>query len=139
VFHRTRRDELDVNITPLIDVVFLLLIFFMVSTSFQRDTQIALQLPKVVEGAKASDAKITLEITIDSHGNYFLNGKALINNSAELLTRAIQKLQITDVATPVVISADAKSSYQTVITAMDVVGKQGFSNISLATETQKGQ
>jgi len=111
----------------------------MVSTSFQRDTQIALQLPKVVEGAKASDAKITLEITIDSHGNYFLNGKALINNSAELLTRAIQKLQITDVATPVVISADAKSSYQTVITAMDVVGKQGFSNISLATETQKGQ
>ncbi len=137
MFHRSRREDLAINITPLIDVVFLLLIFFMVSTSFTRDTQISLQLPKVKQGEKQPQQAKSVEISIDINGNYYVNGKALVNNSEELLITALDQLPQVDKSIPLIISADAKSQYQSVITAMDVAGKQGFSNINLVTENVK--
>jgi len=138
MFQRSRdREELSLNLAPLIDVVFLLLIFFMVTTSFTRESQIALQLPQADGEVKDFPAK-PLEISIDVNGNFFVNGRGLINNQADTLSSAISKLKI-DPKLPVIISADQKSPYQTVITAMDVSAKLGYSNLSLATREKKDE
>ncbi len=139
MFHRSRREELTINLTPLIDVVFLLLIFFMVSTSFTRDTQISLKLPTVVEGEVLENPQKPLEISIDINGNYYVNGRALVNNSEETLAKALNLVEVDNNSMALIISADAKTPYQTVVTAMDVAGKQGFSNINLATKNQADQ
>ena len=130
--HNAKKKELTVNITPLIDVVFLLLIFFMVSTSFTRETQIELELPKA-SGEQLEVAPDVVEISIDGEGNFYVNKKPLINTQIETLRRAIQKLSEGDSSLPLIISADAKAPYQSVVVALDAAGQEGFSNIQMAT------
>ena len=79
-----KKDDLDVNITPLIDVVFLLLIFFMVSTTFQRESEIEVTLPEAAIDAPVSD-KSTVEITINAQGIYFVNGQRVLNTQISTL------------------------------------------------------
>jgi len=136
MFHRTKKEELTLNLTPLIDVVFLLLIFFMVSTSFTRETQIALNLPSA-EGEKSEAKDKLIEISIDVNGNYFVNGHGLVNNEKGTLLKALNQLQNIDKKLPLIISSDAKTQYQSVITVMDVAGQAGFKNLSLATRKGK--
>ena len=130
--HNAKKKELTVNITPLIDVVFLLLIFFMVSTSFTRETQIELELPKAT-GEQLEVAPDVVEISIDAEGNFYVNKKPLINTQIETLRRAIQKLSEGDTSLPLIVSADAKAPYQSVVIALDAAGQEGFSNIQMAT------
>ncbi len=130
--HNTKKKELTVNITPLIDVVFLLLIFFMVSTSFTRETQIEIELPKAT-GSQLELEEQVVEISIDSEGNFYVNKKPLINTQIETLRRAILKLSDGNTKMPLIISADAKAPYQSVVTAMDAAGQEGFSNLKMAT------
>ncbi len=132
MFYRKRKHELTLNLTPLIDVVFLLLIFFMVSTSFTRETQIALSLP-TADGHSPEKSTDLLEINIDINGNYFVNGQGLVNNEKSTLIKALKRLTVVDRNKPVIISSDAKTAYQNVITAMDAAGQAGYSNLSLAT------
>jgi len=126
------KKELIVNITPLIDVVFLLLIFFMVSTSFTRETQIELELPKAT-GDQLEVANNVVEVSIDAEGNFYVNKKPLINSQLTTLRRAILKQSEGDTSIPLIISADAKAPYQAVVTAMDAAGQEGFSNLKMAT------
>jgi len=132
MFYRKRKDELTLNLTPLIDVVFLLLIFFMVSTSFTRDTQIALSLP-TADGESSEKSTDLVEINIDINGNYFVNGQGLVNNQKGTLIKALKQIAGVDKTKPIIISSDAKTSYQNVITAMDAAGQAGYNNLSLAT------
>ena len=130
--HNKQKKELSVNLTPLIDVVFLLLIFFMVSTSFTRETQIALELPKAT-GEQLEVENEIVEISIDAEGNFYVNKQPLINSQIETLRRAIQKQSAGDTSLPLVISADAKAPYQSVVSAMDAAGQEGFKNLKMAT------
>ena len=130
--NNTQKKEVVVNITPLIDVVFLLLIFFMVSTSFTRETQIELELPKA-EGNQLEVENKVVEISIDAEGNFYINKKPLINAQITTIRRAILKESEGDISLPLIISADAKAPYQAVISAMDAAGQEGFSNIKMAT------
>lgn len=130
--HNSKKRELTVNITPLIDVVFLLLIFFMVSTSFTRETQIELELPKAT-GEQLEVAGNVIEISIDPEGNFYVNKRPLINAQIETLKRAIRKQSEGDNSLPLIISADAKAPYQAVVAAMDAAGQEGFSNLKMAT------
>jgi biopolymer transport protein ExbD len=130
--NNSQKKEVIVNITPLIDVVFLLLIFFMVSTSFTRETQIELELPKAT-GNQLEVANKVVEISIDAEGNFYINKKPLINSQLTTIRRAILKESEGDISLPLIISADAKSPYQAVISAMDAAGQEGFSNIKMAT------
>lgn len=130
--HNVKKKELTVNITPLIDVVFLLLIFFMVSTSFTRETQIELELPKATGEQLEVEAKV-VEISIDAEGNFYLNKAPLINTQIETLRRAILKISEGDTSLPLIISADAKAPYQAVVAAMDAAGQEGFNNLKMAT------
>lgn len=131
-FKRQKGAEVDVNLTPLIDVVFLLLIFFMVSTTFTKETHISLDLPEAT-GEEKTDLPQQIEIVIDANGQYVVNGKSLVSNQIKVISAALTEIAAGDFSVPLVITADAKTSHQSVITAMDIAGQLGFSHLSLTT------
>lgn len=132
-FRRQSREEISLNLTPLIDVVFLLLIFFMVSTTFTKETQLAIDLPEASGEQSASVEKTQVEITISREGHYAVNGQSLLNNGLETLKNALAKVSEGDSNLPLTITADAKTPYQSVVTAMDAAGQLGFANLSMTT------
>ena len=127
------REEPEVNLTSLIDVVLLLLIFFMVSTSFVKQSQISISLPQADSAAIVEEAPRQLDIMITAQGTYLVNGRELINNRPETIRNALQRVSEGDTSLPLTISADAAAKHQDVITAMDVAGRLGFVKISIAT------
>jgi biopolymer transport protein ExbD len=127
------KTEPEVNMTSLIDVVLLLLIFFMVSTSFVKESQISITLPEADSEAVAEDVPQQLEIMITEQGTYLVNGRELVNNRPETIRNALQRVSAGDTSLPLTISADANARHQHVVTAMDVAGRLGFTRISIAT------
>ncbi|MBT8080211.1 MAG: biopolymer transporter ExbD [Gammaproteobacteria bacterium] len=127
------KTEPEVNLTSLIDVVLLLLIFFMVSTSFVKQSQIAIRLPATDSAAVVEQIPEQLDIMITETGTFLINGRELINSRPETIRNALQKLSGGDTSLPLTISADANARHQFVVTAMDVAGKLGFVKISIAT------
>lgn len=127
------KEEPEVNMTSLIDVVLLLLIFFMVSTSFVKQSKISIRLPQADSTAVVEDVPMQLDIMITEDGVLLVNGRELVNNRPETLRNALQKLSNGDTNLPLTISADANARHQYVVTAMDVAGKMGFVKISIAT------
>lgn len=138
-FRKNISDEVDVNLTPLIDVVFLLLIFFMVTTTFDKDAKINIKLP-TTQNAAAASLKKPMEIIIDEKGQYFVDGREVLNSKPETLFRAMSQAlnERGEKTPPLVISADAGTNYQTVVTAMDIAGRLGLTNFSMAT-SQSGK
>ena len=131
-FSGRARQEVEVNLTPLIDVVFLLLIFFMVSTTFTKETHLSIDLPEASsQSIRAKDLQI--EILITQEGGFWVNGVALINRKQRTLRSAIDKVSKGDIAIPMVITADSASPHQSVVTAMDVADQLGFSRLSITT------
>jgi biopolymer transport protein ExbD len=130
-------EEPELNLTSLIDVVLLLVIFFMVSTSFIRETELQVELPEASTEAPASDVP-AMEIVVNAEGDYFLNGDALVDARPDVLRRAIQKTFGDERDVPVTIRADARASHQSVVTVMDVAGKMGFVNITIVTANEGG-
>jgi biopolymer transport protein ExbD len=125
-------DEPEVNLTPLIDVVFLLLIFFMVSTTFEHQSRIQIELPE----ATASPVEIeedSIEIIIDAQGRYFIGEEQVVNTELKTLKSAISKAVGDRDTVPVTIRADANTPHQAVITALDATSQLGLTQISLAT------
>jgi len=127
------RDEPEVNLTSLIDVVFLLLIFFMVSTSFVKQSQLSIRLPQADNTNIVEDVPNFIDLMITEQGTYLVNGRELVNNKPETIRNALQKISGGDTSLPITISADANARHQYVITAMDVAGKLGFVQINIAT------
>ncbi len=119
--------------TSLIDVVLLLLIFFMVSTSFVKQSQITIRLPEADSAAVVQEVAEQLDIMITEQGTYLINGRELINSRPETIRNALQKLSGGNTNLPLTISADANARHQHVVTAMDVAGKLGFVKINIAT------
>ena len=119
--------------TSLIDVVLLLLIFFMVSTSFVKQSQITIRLPEADSAAVVQEVAEQLDIMITEQGTYLINGRELINSRPETIRNALLKLSGGNTKLPLTISADANARHQHVVTAMDVAGKLGFVKISIAT------
>ncbi|MEM6302625.1 MAG: biopolymer transporter ExbD [Pseudomonadota bacterium] len=130
-FKRQVREELSVNLTPLIDVVFLLLIFFMVSTTFTRETQLSVDLPEAT-GLVREEADQQVEVQIDERGDYRVNGRPLVDNRMRTLQAAVYKIAQGDTTLPFIISADAQAAHESVVRAMDAAGQMGFSRLSIA-------
>jgi biopolymer transport protein ExbD len=131
-FRRQRAGEVGVNLTPLIDVVFLLLIFFMVSTTFTRESQLTLDLPEA-SGSPREAPEQQVEILVDEQGRYRVNGQALVDARMRTLQAAIYKVAAGDTTLPLVIAADAQASHQDVVRAMDAAGQLGFVHLSIST------
>ena len=127
-------DEPEVNLTPLIDVVFLLRIFFMVSTTFEQQSRIQIELPEATATAAETEDE-TLEIVIDSQGRYFIGGRQVVNSEVKTLKSAISKAVDGRESLTVIIRSDASTPYQAVITALDATSQLGLTQISLATST----
>lgn len=132
-FRRQKREEDSINLTPLIDVVFLLLIFFMVSTTFTKETHLKIDLPEAT-GDIQQDVAEHVEVLIDAQGNYSVNGQALLNNQTVTLRAAIDEIGSGDVKKPFIITADENSSHKSVVTVMDVAGQLGYVNLSITTQ-----
>lgn len=127
------RVQPEVNLTSLIDVVLLLLIFFMVSTSFVKESRIAISLPEAESAERADEVPDQIDIMITETGTYMVNGRELINSRPETIRNALQKVSDGNNTLPLSISADANAKHQDVVTAMDVAGRLGFVHISIAT------
>lgn len=126
------QDEPEVNLTPLIDVVFLLLIFFMVSTTFEQQSRIQIELPEATATPTESEDE-SLEIVIDAQGRYFLGEQQVVNSELKTLKAAISKAVDGREPLTVIIRADASTPHQAVITALDASSQLGLTHISLAT------
>jgi len=134
MFQRRRREDAGVDLTPLIDVVFLLLIFFMVSTTFIRETQLKIDLPEA-SGELQEVEEDVVEITVDRLGDYAVNDRLLVNSDAATLIRALDEvLSQRESDVRVIITADANATHQAVVRAMDAAGKVGLSRISITTK-----
>ena len=131
-FRRQRKDEVDVNLTPLIDVVFLLLIFFMVSTTFTKETRLSVVLPEA-KGVAALDSDKVVEVSVAASGDYAVNGKRLSRSDEATLRTVLLPFAQKTTDIPFVITADAKSTHQAVVRVMDVAGQLGFVNLSITT------
>ena len=127
------RTQPEVNLTSLIDVVFLLLIFFMVSTSFVKQSQINISLPEAESATVVEEPVEQIDVMITATGTYLVNGRELINSRPETIRNALQKVSGGNNDLPMTISADANAKHQDVVTAMDVAGRLGFTKINIAT------
>ena len=129
------REEPEINVISLVDVLLVLVLFLMVSTTFMRETKISLQLPQAAVDVAAAAPNDKLEIMITQAGSYLVNGRELVNNERRTLRAAIERLAGERRDLPVFIRADAAATHQSVVTAMDVAGQLGFVKLNIATVT----
>ena len=133
-FARRGSHEASVELTPLIDVVFLLLIFFMVSTTFIRETQLKIDLPEAAGDLQEIEDAI-IEITVDRRGEYAVNDRLLVNTETSTLVRALEEVMAGNGGgSRLIITADANARHQAVIRAMDAAGRVGLTQISITTQ-----
>ncbi len=127
------REEPEINLTSLIDVVLLLLVFFMITTSFVRESKIGIRLPEASSSQEAMVMEDPMVISVSAQGTYLVNGRQLLDNRAVTLESAIRVLAGKNLGGQITVSADAEASHQAVITAMDVAGQLGYIEINIAT------
>ncbi|PCI22977.1 MAG: biopolymer transporter ExbD [Piscirickettsiaceae bacterium] len=129
-FQKKQKEDFDLNLTPLIDVVFLLLIFFMVTTTFDKETQLKIELPQAAGAQK--QVKKMLEISIDAKGRFFVNQHEVVNSGLETIKKAIKQAAGDNKKPSLLISADGQATHQSVITILDAASQLGFVNITFA-------
>ncbi|MFK8011670.1 MAG: ExbD/TolR family protein [Marinicellaceae bacterium] len=120
------------NMTSLIDVVFLLLIFFMVTTTFEKQAKLKIELPEATEKVNASSNE-QLIISIDQKGSIFLNNNELVNSQYENISSSLSRMIKDQEKPPVIIRADENAAHKYVVTVMDVLADMGFTSVSIAT------
>ncbi len=131
-FRRQTRQAVEINLIPFLDVLIFLLVYFMVSTTFTRESHLSIDLPEA-QGQPRDSIAEEIEILIDESGNYRVNGEALIDNRMRTLQGAIYKISAGDTTMPMTISADAQATHQFVVQAMDAAGQMGFVHLSITT------
>jgi biopolymer transport protein ExbD len=134
-----RIEEPEINVTSLIDVVLLLVVFFMLSSNFTAEGRLRVRLPQASSVPTDRSSSESLVISVSAGGAYLVNGRELIDSSPDTLRAAILKSAGTAAHTsPVSIRADGRASHQSVVTAMDVLGRLGFTQMNLATVNETG-
>ncbi|MGH8243879.1 MAG: ExbD/TolR family protein [Steroidobacteraceae bacterium] len=133
-----RADEPELNLISLVDVVLLLVIFFMLSTTFVQDSRLKVELPEAGSATVERTAQ-PIVITISAQGSYRVNDRALVNNERATLSAALRQVAGDSRADAVTIRADARATHQSVVTAMDVAAKQGFTQVNIATVSQQAE
>jgi biopolymer transport protein ExbD len=131
-FQRPRREDPEINLISMIDVMLVLLIFFMVSTTFNQEGRVKVQLPQSSDTPLPNAPHDPLVVTVTAEGTYRVNEKTLINASPDTLRAALLKEAGTERG-PLTIRADGRATHQSVVTAMDVAGKLGFVQLNIAT------
>jgi len=133
-----RVEDPELNLISLVDVVLLLVIFFMLSTTFVQEGQLRVELPEA-GSATVERTRQPIVITITAQGSYRINGRALVNNQRETLHAALRQVSAEAGTQPVTIRADARATHQAVVTAMDVAARLGFNQVNIATVSQQAE
>ena len=142
-FHRRKRERVDITLVSMIDVLFVLLLFFMVSTTFNKPSAVNIKLPEA-NGAAAQTPSKTITLAINAEGLYALVGDdglphELVNQSSEALKAELAKLSEQHKELPFIINADGNAPHQAVMWALDSAGQVGFTNITFAAQQPKSR
>jgi biopolymer transport protein ExbD len=130
---RKPKDDPEINLISLIDIALLLVIFFMLSSSFIQEGRLKIELPQASLAPTGKQKSDPLVVTVTQAGVYRVNDRELINNSPDTLRAAILEVAGADRNKPVTVRADGRATHQSVVSAMDVLGKLGFVKINIAT------
>ena len=130
---RRPKEDPEINLIPLIDIALLLVIFFMLSSTFMNEGRVKIELPQASLSPTGRQKTDPIVVSVTQSGSYRVNDRELINSSTDTLRAAIQEVARADRDKPVTVRADARATHQSVITAMDVLGKLGFVKINIAT------
>ena len=130
---RKPKDDPEINLISLIDIALLLVIFFMLSSTFVQEGRLKIELPQASLAPTGKQKSDPLVVTVTQAGVYRVNDKELINNSPDTLRAAILEVAGADRNKPVTVRADGRATHQSVVSAMDVLGKLGFVKINIAT------
>ena len=122
--------------TPLIDVVFILLIFFMVTTTFERQAFLRINLPQADIRPETTQA-LPHEVIIDDHGYFYLKGRKVLNTRSKTLLAGLVQMRWFDKDHPITIRADARAPHQSVVTALQVLSRMGYRRISISTQPSR--
>jgi biopolymer transport protein ExbD len=137
-FRRQPRQAVEINLIPFLDVLIFLLVYFMVSTSFTRESHLSIDLPEA-QGQQKETVEEGIEILVDESGSYRVNGEALVDNRMRTLQAAIYKISVGDTTLPMTITADAQAAHKDVVQAMDAAGQMGFVHLSISTRQPGNQ
>ena len=128
-----RSEEPEINLISLIDVVLMLVVFFMLSSTFVVEGRVRIHLPEAASVPQLRQPNGSIVITVTQSGSYRVNEREVINASADALRAAVQRVSGANRKQAVMIRADARATHQAVITAMDVLGRLGYGEIQIAT------
>lgn len=131
-----RDDDFEINVIPLIDVMLTLLMFFVLTATFDQTARLRVSLPQASEAAEA-EAEAGITIQVDSDGRYFIDSNEVLNPNVDTLKDALVQIAGDDRSRPVMIRADAQTAHQAVVTVMDALGQVGFNRLSIATTPSK--
>ncbi len=131
-----RREDPEINLISLIDVILMLVIFFMLSSTFVDEGRMRVQLPAAGESRTVAGLTEPIVVTVTQEGSYRVNNRDLVNSSRETLRAAVAEVAGSKRDARVVLRADARATHQAVITAMDVMGRMGFAQLDVATIEQ---
>lgn len=134
-----RRDDFEINVIPLIDVLLTLLMFFVLTTTFVQHTRMQITLPHASNATTKKAQGHPLVIVIDKEGRFFIGNRRVLGGGETALKRAVANAAGGHHDQPVTLRADAKTPHQAVVTAMDVLGQLGFSHLSIATTPERGE
>jgi biopolymer transport protein ExbD len=137
--HPRRREEPEINLISLVDVLLTVLIFFIVTTTFHKESDFRVDLPEASLQPTVTEERQSLEVAIDAQGHYFLNGQPLADNAPATLKDGLAQLAGDRRDQTLVIRADAKTPYQAVVTAMDIAGRLGFKHLAIPTVSRPGE
>ncbi len=136
-FHRSTPDEPEINLIPFIDVLLVILIFLMLSTTYARYTELKVTLPVAADGAPSENKPREIVVSVSADGQYSVNKERLPGNHIDVLTDALRSAASGDLKRPLIISADATAAHQSVINVMDAARRVGLSQITFATQQGK--
>ena len=126
------QDEPHIDLVPLIDVILVLIIFFVVTTTFDARSTLQVQLPTASQ-QQNSEPPRALSVLVNADGHYFINDQEVLRGDVESLKRTIAQVAGDDREQTVLLRADARTPYQAVVTVQDALGQLGFRRIAIAT------
>lgn len=134
-FRRGRgHDDLEINLVPLIDVLLVIIIFLVVSATFSRINELQINLPSA-EANQQQDKPLVINVGIDPSGKTVVNSSSIVDPTVEAITLALRKAAGSGKEPTIVISADAKTTHQSVVNVMEAARQAGLTHITFATQS----
>ncbi len=136
-FSRRRMEEPEINLIPFIDVLLVVLIFLMLSTTYSRFTELQVDLP-AAEADKLRERPSEVIVSVSNDGRYAVNRKAVDGRSVELLSAELAAAAAGRADTVVIVSADAMAAHQAVVNVLDAARRAGLSRLTFAAQSANG-